>query len=73
MRLMMAVEGSEYSDPGTDRMPAFPGPLEAGIAMGGFFLYLYNRGWTWEFPPDRSDAITEHGAGNGKGRWDAWP
>ena len=25
----------------------FLGLIEAGIAMGGFFLYLYNQGWTW--------------------------
>ena len=25
----------------------FLGLIEAGVAMGGFFLYLYSRGWTW--------------------------
>ena len=25
----------------------FLGLIEAGLAMGGFFLYLYSRGWTW--------------------------
>lgn len=25
----------------------FLGLIEAGIAMGGFFLYLYSQGWTW--------------------------
>ena len=25
----------------------FLGPIEAGIAMGGFFLYLNSQGWTW--------------------------
>ena len=25
----------------------FLGIIEAAIAMGGFFLYLYNQGWTW--------------------------
>lgn len=25
----------------------FLGVLEAAVAMGGFFLYLYSQGWTW--------------------------
>ncbi len=25
----------------------FLGLIEAGIAMGGFFIYLYSQGWTW--------------------------
>jgi sodium/potassium-transporting ATPase subunit alpha len=25
----------------------FLGLIEAGLAMGGFFLYLYSRGWIW--------------------------
>jgi sodium/potassium-transporting ATPase subunit alpha len=29
------------------RAYAFLGLIEAGIAMGGFFLYLYHQGWTW--------------------------
>ncbi|MCC6968109.1 MAG: cation-transporting P-type ATPase [Nitrospira sp.] len=29
------------------RAYAFLGLIEAGIAMGGFFLYLHNEGWTW--------------------------
>ncbi len=29
------------------RAYAFLGLIEAGIAMGGFFLYLYSQGWIW--------------------------
>lgn len=29
------------------RAYAFLGMIEAGIAMGGFFLYLHHEGWTW--------------------------
>ncbi|HNV26182.1 MAG TPA: cation-transporting P-type ATPase [Nitrospira sp.] len=29
------------------RAYAFLGLIEAGIAMGGFFLYLHSEGWTW--------------------------
>jgi sodium/potassium-transporting ATPase subunit alpha len=29
---------------------AFVGLIEAGIAMGGFFLYLFVNGWTWGIP-----------------------
>ncbi len=29
------------------RAYAFLGLIEAGIAMGGFFLYLHNEWWTW--------------------------
>jgi sodium/potassium-transporting ATPase subunit alpha len=29
------------------RVYAFVGLIEAGIAMGGFFLYLFVNGWTW--------------------------
>ncbi|MBI4002612.1 MAG: cation transporting ATPase C-terminal domain-containing protein, partial [Nitrospira defluvii] len=34
------------------RAYAFLGMIEAGIAMGGFFLYLYSQGWTWGAPLD---------------------
>jgi len=34
------------------RAYAFLGMIEAGIAMGGFFLYLYSEGWTWGEPLD---------------------
>ena len=29
------------------RAYGFLGLIEAGIAMGGFFLYLYSQGWSW--------------------------
>lgn len=35
----------------------FLGLLEAGIAMGGFFLYLYSQGWTWGTHLDWSSPI----------------
>ena len=35
----------------------FLGLLEAGIAMGGFFLYLYSQGWTWGSPLDWSSPL----------------
>ena len=34
------------------RAYAFLGLIEAGIAMGGFFLYLHSEGWTWGDPLD---------------------
>jgi sodium/potassium-transporting ATPase subunit alpha len=34
------------------RAYAFLGLIEAGIAMGGFFLYLYSQGWSWGAPLD---------------------
>ncbi len=34
------------------RAYAFLGLIEAGIAMGGFFLYLHGQGWTWGDPLD---------------------
>ncbi|MFZ1841525.1 MAG: HAD-IC family P-type ATPase, partial [Nitrospira sp.] len=34
------------------RAYAFLGLIEAGIAMGGFFLYLYSQGWSWAAPLD---------------------
>lgn len=39
------------------RAYAFLGLIEAGIAMGGFFLYLYANGWTWRTPLDWSDPL----------------
>ncbi len=35
----------------------FLGLIEAAIAMGGFFLYLLARGWTWGQPLDWSSAL----------------
>jgi sodium/potassium-transporting ATPase subunit alpha len=32
----------------------FLGAIEAIIAMGGFFLYLYSQGWSWGTPLDWS-------------------
>ncbi len=32
----------------------FLGTIEAMIAMGGFFLYLYSQGWSWGTPLDWS-------------------
>ena len=34
------------------RAYGFLGLIEAGIAMGGFFLYLHSQGWTWGAPLD---------------------
>ena len=34
------------------RAYAFLGLIEAGIAMGGFFLYIHSQGWTWGDPLD---------------------
>ncbi|MCE3224838.1 MAG: putative Calcium-transporting ATPase [Nitrospira sp.] len=34
------------------RAYAFLGLIEAALAMGGFFLYLYSQGWTWGTPLD---------------------
>ena len=39
------------------RAYAFLGMIEAGIAMGGFFLYLYSEGWTWGDPLDWNSAL----------------
>jgi sodium/potassium-transporting ATPase subunit alpha len=33
------------------------GLIEAGIAMGGFFLYLYINGWTWGTPLNWSSPL----------------
>jgi sodium/potassium-transporting ATPase subunit alpha len=35
----------------------FLGIVEAAVAMGGFFLYLYGRGWTWGIPLDWSSPL----------------
>ncbi|MBH0208063.1 MAG: cation-transporting P-type ATPase [Nitrospira sp.] len=35
----------------------FLGILEAAVAMGGFFLYLYSQGWTWESHLDWSSPL----------------
>ena len=35
----------------------FLGVLEAAIAMGGFFLYLYANGWTWGMPLEWSSQL----------------
>jgi sodium/potassium-transporting ATPase subunit alpha len=35
----------------------FLGLIEAAVAMGGFFLYLYSQGWTWETPLDWSSPL----------------
>jgi sodium/potassium-transporting ATPase subunit alpha len=39
------------------RVYAFVGLIEAGIAMGGFFLYLYINGWTWGTPLNWSSPL----------------
>lgn len=39
------------------RAYAFLGLIEAGIAMGGFFLYLYSQGWKWGSPLDWSSLL----------------
>ena len=39
------------------RAYAFLGLIEAGIAMGGFFLYLYSQGWTWGAALDWSSPL----------------
>jgi sodium/potassium-transporting ATPase subunit alpha len=39
------------------RVYAFIGLIEAGIAMGGFFLYLYVNGWTWGTPLNWSSSL----------------
>jgi sodium/potassium-transporting ATPase subunit alpha len=39
------------------RAYAFLGLMEAGIAMGGFFLYLYSQGWRWGSPLDWSSLL----------------
>jgi sodium/potassium-transporting ATPase subunit alpha len=35
----------------------FLGVIEAVVAMGGFFLYLYGHGWTWDTPLDWSTPL----------------
>ena len=35
----------------------FLGILEAAVAMGGFFLYLYSQGWKWGAPLDWSSTL----------------
>jgi sodium/potassium-transporting ATPase subunit alpha len=37
------------------RAYVFLGLIEAGIAMGAFFLLLWAEGWTWSMPLDWSD------------------
>ncbi|MCS6295788.1 MAG: cation-transporting P-type ATPase [Nitrospira sp.] len=39
------------------RAYAFLGMIEAGIAMGGFFLYLHSEGWTWGDQLDWNSAL----------------
>ena len=39
------------------RAYAFLGLIEAGIAMGGFFLYLHSQGWTWGAPLEWNSAL----------------
>ena len=35
----------------------FLGVIEAAVAMGGFFLFLYSHGWTWGTPLDWSSPL----------------
>jgi len=35
----------------------FLGLIEAAVAMGGFFLYLFANGWTWGTPLDWSSSL----------------
>jgi sodium/potassium-transporting ATPase subunit alpha len=35
----------------------FLGIIESAVAMGGFFVYLYSQGWTWETPLDWSSPL----------------
>ncbi len=35
----------------------FLGAIEAAVAMGGFFLYLYSQGWTWGSSLDWSSPL----------------
>ncbi len=39
------------------RAYAFLGPIEAAVAMGGFFLYLSVKGWSWNVPLDWSSPL----------------
>jgi sodium/potassium-transporting ATPase subunit alpha len=39
------------------RVYAFLGLIEAGIAMGAFFLYLFANGWTWGTPLNWSSPL----------------
>ncbi len=39
------------------RAYVFLGLIEAGIAMGSFFLLLLSEGWTWGMPLDWSDPL----------------
>ncbi|NOU10727.1 MAG: cation-transporting P-type ATPase [Nitrospira sp.] len=39
------------------RAYVFLGLIEAGIAMGSFFLLLFTQGWTWGMPLDWSDPL----------------
>ncbi|WHZ16425.1 MAG: Na+,K+ P-type ATPase [Nitrospira sp.] len=39
------------------RAYGFLGLIEAGIAMGGFFLYLFHQGWTWGTPLDWKSSL----------------
>ena len=39
------------------RAYVFLGLIEAGIAMGAFFLLLLSEGWTWGMPLDWSDPL----------------
>lgn len=35
----------------------FLGVIEAGLAMGAFFVYLHFHGWTWDLPLDWSSSL----------------
>lgn len=39
------------------RAYGFLGMIEAAIAMGGFFLYLFRQGWSWGDPLDWNSAL----------------
>ena len=43
------------------RAYVFLGLIEAGIAMGSFFLLLLTQGWTWGMPLDWSDLTLQTG------------
>ena len=45
------------------RAYVFLGLMEAGIAMGAFFLLLLTQGWTWGMPLDWSDPLYKQATG----------
>jgi sodium/potassium-transporting ATPase subunit alpha len=45
------------------RAYVFLGLIEAGIAMGAFFLLLLTQGWTWGMPLDWSDPLYKQATG----------